>query len=456
MPITLGCPSCGKRFRARDESAGKRVRCPYCQAAVPVPSPQEAQNAAAPTERVPPSAASAAPPNLHPPSRATVAPAPVAPAAGWVDESPAPAAPATSPRSGAFGSGPLSVGVATARPSGPVKKGKDTGVVEEKPRKTAAQLAAPKWKKARAGLWWVLLGLFFLALPGFAPFGISVYERTVESIPEGKGWIKVEGYVNDDTSAAAGSLKLTKRQEVYVLALGVPFLLGVAALTLGRMTCGAVPRSSGAKGMFSFSALFTIASVVGLVAGVAAFHLGLYVESRFILAGAVILVLLTEAWFLTGLAVCGAALKRPRAARAVGLLILVVGLVGGLVVAAVAHSWDLPKFTPKDDYSGYTEPTPVNPDEVQPVPEKKGKGKGKGGGKGAAPPKAVELPKPDPKKPEEWVIWARKEKLDEETWIYKSAGGMIAWLLLIGVYWRAVGATRWAIRDAVERVEDLD
>src|SRR5262249_61082132 len=53
MPITLGCPSCGKRFRARDESAGKRVKCPYCQAAVPVPSAEEAASAAAPTDVVP-------------------------------------------------------------------------------------------------------------------------------------------------------------------------------------------------------------------------------------------------------------------------------------------------------------------------------------------------------------------------------------------------------------------
>ena len=53
MPITIGCPACGKRFRARQESAGKRVRCPYCQAAVPVPSEEESQTAGAPTEIVP-------------------------------------------------------------------------------------------------------------------------------------------------------------------------------------------------------------------------------------------------------------------------------------------------------------------------------------------------------------------------------------------------------------------
>ena len=52
MPITLGCPSCGKRFRARDESAGKKVKCPYCQAAVQVPTPEESASAGAPTAPV--------------------------------------------------------------------------------------------------------------------------------------------------------------------------------------------------------------------------------------------------------------------------------------------------------------------------------------------------------------------------------------------------------------------
>src|SRR5215218_3038660 len=75
MPITLGCPSCGKRFRARDESAGKRVKCPFCQAAVPVPTSDEARSAGAPTETVP-----AAPP----------APVPAATPDEWGTSDPAP------------------------------------------------------------------------------------------------------------------------------------------------------------------------------------------------------------------------------------------------------------------------------------------------------------------------------------------------------------------------------
>ena len=36
MPIEIYC-ACGKKLRARDESAGKKVKCPACGKSVPVP-----------------------------------------------------------------------------------------------------------------------------------------------------------------------------------------------------------------------------------------------------------------------------------------------------------------------------------------------------------------------------------------------------------------------------------
>lgn len=44
MPITLNCP-CGKTLRVPDASAGKRARCPACQAVVTIPTapPPEAE-----------------------------------------------------------------------------------------------------------------------------------------------------------------------------------------------------------------------------------------------------------------------------------------------------------------------------------------------------------------------------------------------------------------------------
>ncbi|HUR52918.1 MAG TPA: hypothetical protein VMZ71_02220 [Gemmataceae bacterium] len=37
MPITFGCPSCGKLMRVSDALGGKSVRCPHCQAVVVAP-----------------------------------------------------------------------------------------------------------------------------------------------------------------------------------------------------------------------------------------------------------------------------------------------------------------------------------------------------------------------------------------------------------------------------------
>ncbi|HTU17989.1 MAG TPA: PrsW family glutamic-type intramembrane protease [Gemmataceae bacterium] len=41
MPISLTCPDCGKRLKARDELAGKRLPCPHCGTKVLVAQPEE-------------------------------------------------------------------------------------------------------------------------------------------------------------------------------------------------------------------------------------------------------------------------------------------------------------------------------------------------------------------------------------------------------------------------------
>ena len=41
MPISVTCASCGKRLKARDELAGKRLPCPNCGQKVVVPAPKE-------------------------------------------------------------------------------------------------------------------------------------------------------------------------------------------------------------------------------------------------------------------------------------------------------------------------------------------------------------------------------------------------------------------------------
>lgn len=40
MPISVGC-KCGRKFRVKDEAAGKKVRCPDCQKILLVPDPED-------------------------------------------------------------------------------------------------------------------------------------------------------------------------------------------------------------------------------------------------------------------------------------------------------------------------------------------------------------------------------------------------------------------------------
>jgi hypothetical protein len=40
MPITFSCP-CGKSLRVNDEMAGRKARCPGCQAVIDIPSPAD-------------------------------------------------------------------------------------------------------------------------------------------------------------------------------------------------------------------------------------------------------------------------------------------------------------------------------------------------------------------------------------------------------------------------------
>ncbi len=38
MAITFDCGTCGKKLKVKDEYAGKRAICPFCQAKISVPS----------------------------------------------------------------------------------------------------------------------------------------------------------------------------------------------------------------------------------------------------------------------------------------------------------------------------------------------------------------------------------------------------------------------------------
>jgi Zn-dependent protease with chaperone function len=59
MTISVTCGSCKTAFRVKDEHAGKRGKCPRCQAAVEVPSPYATEEKVAPPPPAPPRKAAA-------------------------------------------------------------------------------------------------------------------------------------------------------------------------------------------------------------------------------------------------------------------------------------------------------------------------------------------------------------------------------------------------------------
>jgi hypothetical protein len=265
-----------------------------------------------------------------------------------------------------------------------------------KPQQTPEQYLASSWAKVSSGLFWVLFGLFWIALSfGFVPFGKLVYERTSGDLPKGEGWVKIEGYVN---TPGPDAVQLDKREEIDLLAYGVPVLLAGLALSMGRMTAGAAPRNSGAKGLYSFSGMFTLLSLAGLITWVTCDKLGRGDIAGYSRAAFWVFIVLAEFWFLLALSASGATLKRPKAVRAVGLYALVLGLAYVLVT----HGWDMyaNKFGPQ--YFG----RPANPDPTS-----------------------------------EWVF-------------YETGAMMVGFLLLIGVYWQAVAAVKRAAREFAREVED--
>jgi hypothetical protein len=393
MPITLGCPSCGKRFRARDESAGKRVKCPYCGAPVSVPTAAESAVAAAPTDSipVPPSQPDSAPPPGRPVP--PPAPAPVASAADWGAK---PAEPASA---NPFGSDATRPGRApSAKPAPKPAKAPASrpfpGSTTAAGGETPEQAAARAWRKSRRGLGWVLFGLFFLALPGFAEFGKEMYHRsTGNALPSGSGgdWISIDGMIN----SGAKAVSLSKQEIINVGCYVVPFVFAGLFLFLGRLRASCAPRSSGAKGLFAFSGLFTLVAFAGLGAAlvcekmadtptdIPAKQVSEYGAAAFLFCG-----FLAEFWFLTGLTASGLSLNRPKVARAVGMVAFFAALVAALMTVG-------------------------------------------------------------------WEVYTREFRaITPDSRFYETMAFMICWLLVVGVYWRAVRSTRIAIRDFLETVEE--
>jgi hypothetical protein len=233
----------------------------------------------------------------------------------------------------------------------------------------------------------VLFGLFLLALPGFAGFAKVMAARSGVELPRGPGddWVQIPGYVNTNEPNV---IQMSKEELVDGAAYGLPVFLGLLFVSFGRLTCGAAPRSSGAKGMFAFSGLFSFAALAGLVIAVGSWRLFFDDWYWYSLRGFLITGLAAEFWFLAGLAASGSVLKRPSAPRAVGML----GFVVALLAAVATIGWK------------------VYDDRFRPHP------------------------------------------LTEDFRMYEQAALMVGWLLVVICYWRAVRAVRGGIREFLDTV----
>jgi hypothetical protein len=254
--------------------------------------------------------------------------------------------------------------------------------------KTPEQLAAPGWKKAKGGLFWVQFALILLLIPGFIGFAKGVLPRAGIDLPKGKGWT-IPGYVNAEETDK-GAVVMKKEEQIDVLLYATPVILAGLALSFGRLTCGAAPRNSGAKGMFAFSGLFTFLALAALVTAGICDKLLFFETYRQAAVGFLILGSVAEFWFLTGIAASGVALKRPKAARAVGT----IGFLFALTAAIPTIAWPI--------YA------------------------------------------------QQW----RPKSLNEDWKLFEQAALMLGWVLLVFAYMRAVGNVRGAIREFLDSVPE--
>lgn len=251
MPIRLTCSACTKPMQAPDSAAGKRVKCPNCQAVVSVPAAAPAAPAAPP-----PAPQRAAPPPVPPPAP-KAAPAPPAPA----PPAPAPAAPAPAQTDNPFGFDDA--------PAKKPKRGRDESDEEvERPRKKkgrdrdesddeewegeAPRKGAKGWTAFGSGCGTVKIGLW-IEFAAIAYFSILVLLAS----------LGVGG--RSPLSGAGGAI---------FLPIPLLMLAGTSFVLLGRLSMMSAPKSTGASTVLLGAVLLTglrgIAVLLGAVFAVLA------------------------------------------------------------------------------------------------------------------------------------------------------------------------------------------
>lgn len=340
MPIKVTCPKCQGVLHAPDDAGGKKGKCPTCGTVLeirppggPAPFggggmiPPEPEDSLAPTPFKAPSMTRAIPDETRRSSFGSP-PSPPIPL------------PPTGPDARPFR------GSSTGFGGAPLPDARKPGEPYTKPGRAPATVGAVEptvraWKRGRNGLWWCLLGYFFFFVALVAYAGLEIARVGGVKLPAAKpGFLKIEDMGQDE--------------EIRLAAAVVPAVLGLLALTLGRLGAGSVPDSSFARGILKSSALCTLLTLLGLVAA-AVMTVGLVVNGvrptmllvdettgmiqHIGLAVAAVFAPLAELLFLIGLGRLGAGLQNVRlAGRATRVMMLISFgyVVAGLGSYAVA------------------------------------------------------------------------------------------------------------------------
>lgn len=297
MPIQLICPQCRNPFAARDESAGRRVKCPGCGAVLAVP---------APSGTVPPPAAPGGGGSglLEPVSPSELRSIRV------VEEPPAPRRVVSPPP-------PPPARKTISAPAGPTA---DVLIPEED---------VDSWNAVRRGLARVRLGVALMILPILANTAHFLYRSLMSDSgppPEGK----------------IPNLGLNLYQEIE---LGVFAFFGVLSFLLlffGRLSCGAAPSFTQAKGRALGSAFWTFIAFGGLAVAVTSFFVP-QVKHLWFPAATVgftvflVMGLVAEFLFLQSVSQLGVALGDRKICSGVGGLTVLAGFFATVLLLATPY-----------------------------------------------------------------------------------------------------------------------
>jgi len=432
MPIKVTCSNCGGVLHAPDDAGGKRGRCPTCGNVLPIPA--DAPKLPAATAEPPAKASGRSPsfgdfnlgPQVSPPTAATRS----ATALPFSDDSPASARssvpslaePTVAPRRGRTAPAALPP-EEKRRPPDPFTRkstGNEEGDITDK--------VVRRWRKVRGGLWWVRASIPFFLMPILALNGIKLYEQFVGPIP-----VKDPGY--------SGQAWLSSQQEIEIVAVIAPFVLGVLLMLIGRFGVASVPQKAQTRGLALFSALatllvvcsgiaivFPVAALLALgeqdlpvvvrINGGAEWSLMLPGDNEGIMQRIGLMVgatafVLAEVWFASALGRIGTALNSNRlAGRATRYLVLLGLIFGGLVATGA--------LTPAYNFGPM--PREVSGDTNHLVKT-------------------------------QWntQVEPQLDKLGNNRVAVRAGAFLLGGLMIAGVYWRMVGAGRGAVRDWIDQ-----